>query len=295
MGEDELRAALTSADAGRRFVAVYVVGERRLPWPTELIERLTDPSPPVRQAARRSLVILSFLELNPDESLISALPAADNRRAPRPRFTPPVDFGPSPTANQAGRAAAARKWSEWWAQRQAPHTLRSVALDSPSGDAADTRAEAHRLAAEFAKAEPARQRDVLRQYGAAKGAEYSQALALIIDGLSGEFRREARETFAERMARMTVATLGGYLREGHPEVRRAALLGLAMRDSTAHVPRMIELLGDADPRVERAAYGALRSLSGQDFVPRLNATQQEKEGAIGRWLDWWKAKNPARN
>src|SRR5687768_12485656 len=70
----ELKAALQSKVDDDRFMAAYVVGEKRLRWPHELIPLLDDPVDPIRQAARRSLVILSFLELNPEEAALIANP-----------------------------------------------------------------------------------------------------------------------------------------------------------------------------------------------------------------------------
>jgi hypothetical protein len=296
MSEDELRAELTSPAAERRFVAAFAVGDRRLMWAGELVERLTDSSPPVRQAARRSLVILSFLALNPDEAAAGGrlTPAKAGRAA---KCTPPVDFGPAPAADKAGRAAAARKWTEWWASQRGPRTLKTDNPTDPgAGVAAAQPSEAERLAAEFTRADPGRRKGLLTEYRDRKGGEYTRALAAAIGHLSGDERREARTALAERLARMTVATLGGYLCDEDPEVRRAALLALAMRESTAHVPRMIELLRDPEPSVERAAHAALKSLSGLELGPRLSPTEAEREQAVAEWKDWWRRKgNPFKD
>ena len=82
-------------------------------------------------------------------------------------------------------------------------------------------------------------------------------------------------------------TLGRYLEDEDAEVRRAAALGLAMKESTAHVRGLIGLLLDPEPSVQRAAHAALCSLSGQDFGPRVNATEAEKLEAAARWRKWW--------
>jgi hypothetical protein len=55
MSESELRAALKHRSVDRRFAAAYVVGERLLEWPNDVIPLLEDKSEAVRQAARRSL------------------------------------------------------------------------------------------------------------------------------------------------------------------------------------------------------------------------------------------------
>jgi len=39
--------------------------------------------------------------------------------------------------------------------------------------------------------------------------------------------------------------------------------------------------------VERAAHAALRSLSGKDYGPQVNATEDEKMEAVKRWQQWW--------
>ena len=55
----------------------------------------------------------------------------------------------------------------------------------------------------------------------------------------------------------------------------------------AHTARLIDMLSDPDPGVERAAHAALRTLSGEDFGPVLNATEAERERAATAWRDWW--------
>jgi hypothetical protein len=52
-----------------------------------------------------------------------------------------------------------------------------------------------------------------------------------VDRLAEDDLRAVRDAFALRMARMTDATLDGYLSDPHPEVRRAAVHGLALRES----------------------------------------------------------------
>jgi hypothetical protein len=76
MSEPELREALKYRSGDRRFAAAYVVGERLLEWPDDLIPLLEDRTAAVRQAARRSLIISSFLARNPEEA---------RKRTPRAR------------------------------------------------------------------------------------------------------------------------------------------------------------------------------------------------------------------
>jgi hypothetical protein len=283
MSEKELRAALKAEAPALRFAATYAVGERRLPWHKELIALLTDSSLAVRQAARRGLIILSFLALNPDEATLIASLRPSLPATPLEQLKPPVDFGPAPTAGRAAQARAAQQWTDWWDQRE--QAAAEPAQPSP-GESAPAAAEDRRVAA-LVQAGPGRQSELLREYREAKGVEYTEALAAAIPRLTGDARRSARQALAERMARMTDQTLGRYLRDDDPEIRRAAALGLAMRESTAYVPQMIELLCDPDPAVRPVAQAALRSLSGQDFGPGLTATEEEREKAVARWRAWW--------
>jgi hypothetical protein len=279
MSEPELRAALKHPSAERRFVATYVVGERLLEWQKDLFRLLEDKSEAVRQAARRSLVILSFLTLNPEEARRIRSPQRTGPVTPQSELKPPVDFGPLPGAPASARARAVKEWREWWAS-QAPAEAgpELVAID---------RTEVGRLAAELAQAAPGRRQEVVERYRDTKGVQYTEALALSIAREQGEARRQLREALAERMTRMTEETLGRYLEDEDAEVRRAAALGLAMRESKAHVRGLIGLLLDPEPSVQRAAHAALCSLSGQDFGPRVNATEAEKLGAAARWRKWW--------
>jgi len=276
MSEEELRAALRAPAAELRFVAAHAVGDRRLEWPAELIARLTDGHPAVRQAARRSLLILSFLAVNPDEARAAT-------GTPLGKFKPPVDFGPAPTATQPARQAAAKKWAEWWDGLRTPKELQ--AADAPEAAPAPPTT---RLVDTYLAAAPDRRARLLAEYRDGKGSDYSYALAVIIDRLAAGDRTAVRDAFQLRMTRMTDATLDGYLADQHPEVRRAALLGLALRESKSSVPRMIDLLRDPQPVVARAAYAALKHVSGQDHGPPLNATEADLEKAVADWRDWWR-------
>jgi HEAT repeat protein len=89
---------------------------------------------------------------------------------------------------------------------------------------------------------------------------------------------------------MTGATLRDRLRDDDAEMRRAAALAVAMKEDTTQVPRLIELLDDAEMPVSRAAYAALKSLSGKDFGPQKDASQAERATAIAAWKTWWKEK-----
>jgi hypothetical protein len=80
------------------------------------------------------------------------------------------------------------------------------------------------------------------------------------------------------------------LRDDDPEMRRASALAAAMKEDSSHVPRLIELLDDPDNHVSRAAYAALKSLSGKDFGPPKDASRTERAEATAAWKAWWKDK-----
>jgi HEAT repeat protein len=149
---------------------------------------------------------------------------------------------------------------------------------------------AGRLAMELLQAEPAKQERLVDNLRESKGPEHTQALVEAIPKLEGDIKKKARDALAERMARMTSATLRERLRDDDPEMRRAAALGAAQKEDTTHVPRLIELLDDPEATVSRAAYAALKSLSGKDFGPPKDASKAARAEAVAAWKAWWKEK-----
>ena len=272
--EDELRAALKSTVPVNRFVAAYAIGERRLLWQDDLIPLLLDNDDAVRQAARRSLVILSFLKLNPE--VASAGPGKPG--PPADRLTPARDFGPRPRAPVAGRKKAAEEWAEWWRQQG------EVVLRNSAGR--DRDAKSVRLADELAKATGAGRAGLLKKYAETSGVEYTEAIAYAIPRLSGDTRKDARETLAERLSGRKETTLMRYLRDDDAEVRRAAAVALGMRDAKETVGDIAKLLLDPEPSVARAAHASLRSLTGQDYLPPFNPTEEEKQQAVKKYQAW---------
>jgi hypothetical protein len=154
----------------------------------------------------------------------------------------------------------------------------------------DGDSEATRLSRRLVKAEAAKREQLIGEMRDAKGVAYTEALASAIPQLDGEARKKAREALAERMARMTSATLGVKLGEDDREVRRAAALAVAMKEDKAHVGRLIELLDDKETIVSRAAHAALKSLSNEDFGPAADASREERKQAMAAWRAWWKEK-----
>jgi hypothetical protein len=154
----------------------------------------------------------------------------------------------------------------------------------------DTKSDGERMAGELVQADRANQERLLDRLRDSKGAEHTQALQAAIPKLEGEIKKKAREALAERMARMTAATLEVRMKDDDPEMRRAAALACAMKEELDHVPRLIELLDDSEMGVSRAAYAALKSLSNKDFGPAKDASRAEREKAIAAWKAWWKEK-----
>jgi outer membrane biosynthesis protein TonB len=157
---------------------------------------------------------------------------------------------------------------------------------APESDAAQRR-EAARIATELAAAPAAKQGEGITQLRDGKGVVFTQALATAIPLLEPEPRVKAREALVERMGRMTSATLGNKLEDEDPEVRRAAALAVAMKEDKTHAYKLIELLGDDEAMVARAAHTALKSLSGEDFGPAKDAAPEEQKKARLAWAVWW--------
>jgi hypothetical protein len=159
--------------------------------------------------------------------------------------------------------------------------------DTPDSATAAKPTEADRLARELKTALPERQTKVLEQLRDTKGEEYTEALVKVIPQLSGAVQQKARDALAERMARMTAATLRSRLRDSRAELRRAAALACAMKEDKGFIPDLIETLDDPDSWVVRAAAVALRTLTGQDFGPSAHATGEERRKAVAAWKAWW--------
>jgi hypothetical protein len=151
-------------------------------------------------------------------------------------------------------------------------------------------AEAARLGQELLKSAGSRQDQVVEQLKQAKGVAYTEALAAAIPRLSGTAKTKAREALAERLARMTAATLRDKLQDEAPEVRRAAALACASKADQHLVPNLIVLLEDREATVVRAAHTALKHLTNQDFGPAADASATGRSQAAAAWKEWWKSR-----
>src|SRR5262249_28707287 len=106
------------------------------------------------------------------------------------------------------------------------------------------------------------------------------ALAQAIPQLTGAAKRKARDALAERLGRMTAATLRAKLQSDDAEIRRAAALACAIKGDIRFAGELIPLLEDPEPTVVRAAETALKTLSGQDLGP-----------SVVKWKDWLASKS----
>jgi hypothetical protein len=154
-------------------------------------------------------------------------------------------------------------------------------------------AQAARLSADLLKSPADRQEKMLTEFTNAKGVAYTQAIATAIPKLPANTQGKARDALAERLMRMTAATLRERLKDDDPEMRIAAARACAGKDELCHVPDLIAMLDDSQPRVARAARTALKYLAnGKDFGPSLEATPAQRAKAIEEWMKWWKAQMP---
>lgn len=99
--KNELCDMLNSEKPVERFSAALAIGEKGLPLTSELIKLLSDNSDPVRQAARRSLILTSYH--------LDAMKKA-NKKGAQATY---VDFGPMPNANPMLQQQSAKAWTAW--------------------------------------------------------------------------------------------------------------------------------------------------------------------------------------
>jgi hypothetical protein len=149
-----------------------------------------------------------------------------------------------------------------------------------------TGSEAAILAGELLRAADKDWAKVLGKLRDSKGSVYTQALLGAVYRLDGQRRAAAREALAERLTRMTPATLREMAKNEDGELRRGAYLAMAMRDDKAFIPDLVAAISDEEDLVVRAARAGLKSLTGEDFGPGPNATAGEKKLASDSWKQW---------
>jgi hypothetical protein len=166
-------------------------------------------------------------------------------------------------------------------------TKEAKPIRKPRQDAKSADSESDRLAGALAKASGDRQAELLEKMRDEKGVQYTEALAAAIPLLEGESHRKAREALAERLTRLKEKSLAAYLVDEDAEIRRAAALAVAMKESKALLPNLIPLLRDRELSVVHATHAALKELTGQDFGPAANASREDRDQAALKWLKWW--------
>jgi HEAT repeat protein len=159
--------------------------------------------------------------------------------------------------------------------------------ESPEDRKPDDPAEAGKLAKELPTAAETRQQEIIRRLLEGKGAEFTQALADSIPKLSGVARDRARTALGERLARMSTKTLQGYLREGEPELRRAAVAAVVRKSSRELVPDIIPLLREDDVELARTAHEALKELIGLAYDFPKDGSPAGRKALADRWQKWW--------
>lgn len=166
--------------------------------------------------------------------------------------------------------------------------------DKPVVGAAENRPvdAAEKLAQDLLRTTGDRQNRILSQLRDERGTEYTDALVSVIPQLVGDIQRKARECLAERLARMTPATLKARLRDPSVELRRAAALACAAKDDRSMIGDLIAALDDKDVNVVRAVGVALKSLTGENLGPSADASPEERGKAIAAWKSWWKKQTP---
>ncbi len=147
--------------------------------------------------------------------------------------------------------------------------------------------QAATLAAQLVRTPESEWRNLLVKMQSGSGAVYTQAMVIAAGRLEGRRLMELRQALAERLARMTAETLRSMARSDEPELRRAALLAMAMKDDRQHIPDLIAALLDEEEMVVRAAKAGLKALTGQDLGPPPLASPADKKLAAEAWLQWW--------
>jgi hypothetical protein len=148
--------------------------------------------------------------------------------------------------------------------------------------------EAATLAATLLRSSESQWATTLRKIRDSKGSVNTQALVLAADRLEGVRLLDVRRALADRLAGMTADTLRAYARaKDSPELRRAAVLAMAMKDDKTHIPDLIDALLDDEELVVRAAKAGLKTLTGQDFGPPPFASTHDKSLAVEAWRQWW--------
>ncbi len=229
----KLQAALTDKNPLMQLTAIQAIHRRRVHLEKDLIERLTDPQPLIRVAARQALV----------------------------RLARGTDFGPEVDANQLESAKAVRRWQSWLAQQEG---LASAAAPAPPDP---VEAEATPWAVELVQTPMAKEAAVLERLRTAPEPQGTLALAAAVRELKAARQTKAREALAQRLAEQGEDVLKKRLADTDAEIRRAAVTAAGMVKAKELIPGALRLLEDPDTGVAQAARVTLRPGS-ERFAPR---------------------------
>lgn len=127
-----------------------------------------------------------------------------------------------------------------------------------------------------------------------KGGQWTAGLAQAIPFLSEKRSIQAREALADRLTRMTPATLQQLMKDRDAELRRAACLAVAMKDEKNLALDLIERVTDIDDIVVRAARASLKAMFNRDFGPPTGANDERKRIALDEWKSWYTIEGPKR-
>ncbi len=102
----------------------------------------------------------------------------------------------------------------------------------------------------------------------------------------GTARNKRASALAERLCRMSAATLRGMLKADDAELRRAAALACAMKDDKDHIPDLIAALEDKDGDVVKAARGRVEEPDRERLRHRARVATgtRREEVTRPRWL-----------
>ena len=146
--------------------------------------------------------------------------------------------------------------------------------------------EADKIANELVAATAEDWTKKLNEIRYAKGGNNTYGLVRGIAKLEGQRQKDARNALADRLTRMTAATLRTMLMSSEAELRRAAALACGMKDDKVHIVDLIERITDPQDAVVRAARASLKSLTARDFGPDSGANEEDRLTAASEWRKW---------
>src|SRR5262249_45949509 len=114
---------------------------------------------------------------------------------------------------------------------------------------AEVDVQAAKLSTQLVQARGVKQTQMLAKFKDHEGDAYTQALALAIPQMKIKSQDQARNALEERLSRVGPDMLRDRLRDGDPEIRRAAAKACALMALDDLVPDLLDLLEDPNPTV----------------------------------------------